>query len=70
MKALPWLLVIAGAVLAAHHFCPKTGSLCERVFEMVPDDFPPKRMFLNVVAIREQNERIIELLEAQAESGG
>ena len=70
MKVLPWLPVIAGAVLAAHHFCPKTACLCERVFEMVPDDFPPKRMYLNVAAIREQNERIIELLEAQAESSG
>ncbi len=70
MKVFPWLPVIAGAVFAAHHFCPKSSCLCERVFEMVPDDFPPKRMFLNVAAIREQNERIIELLEAQAKSGG
>lgn len=67
MKVLQWLPVIAGAVLAAHHFSPKTGCLCERVFQMVPDTFPPKRMFLNVEAIREQNERILELLEAQAE---
>lgn len=70
MKALRWLPVIAGAVLAAHHFGPKTGCLCERVFEMLPDQFPPKRMFLNIAAIREQNERILKLLEARAKSGG
>ena len=44
--------------------------VCERIFEKMPDDFPPKRMFLNVMAIREQNERIIELLEEQAEARG
>jgi hypothetical protein len=70
MKTLRWLPVIAGAVLAAHHFGPKMGCLCERMLEKMPDHFPPKWMYLNITAIREQNERIIELLESRPKSRG
>ncbi|UCH35857.1 MAG: hypothetical protein JSV65_05750 [Armatimonadota bacterium] len=68
MKGLRWLPVIAGAILAAHHFGPKMGSVCERVFDKMPDNFPPKWMYLNITAIREQNDRIIQLLEEQAKT--
>ena len=70
MKVLRWLPVVAGVALLIRRFGPETGCVCERIFEKVPDDFPPRRMFLNIVAIREQNERIIELLEEQAEARG
>ncbi|NIR01076.1 MAG: hypothetical protein GTN78_12895 [Gemmatimonadales bacterium] len=77
MKVLRWLPVIAGGVLLAKHFGPKMGGMCEgmagmceRVFEKMPDEFPPKWMYLNIAAIREQNDRIIELLEEQAEARG
>ncbi len=77
MKALRWLPVIAGGVLLAKHFGPKMGGMCERMagvcaraFENMPDEFPPKWMCLNIAAIREQNDRIIELLEAQAKARG
>ena len=70
MKALGWLPLIAGAVLAAYHFGPKMGCVCERVFEKMPDTFPPKWMYLNITAIREQNERILQLLEEQAKARG
>jgi len=68
MKALRWLPAIAGGVLLAKHFGPKMVHMCERVFEKMPDDFPPKWMYLNITAIREQNGRIIQLLEEQAKA--
>ena len=68
MKALRWLPVIAGAVLLAKHFSPELRKACERMFEKMPDEFPPKWMHLNITAIREQNERIIQLLEEQAKA--
>jgi hypothetical protein len=70
MKALRWLPLIAGGVLLAKHFGPEMSCMCERVFEKMPDEFPPKRMYLNIVAIREQNDRIIQLLEEQAKARG
>jgi hypothetical protein len=70
MKALRWLPVIAGAALAAHHFAPKMSCVCERVFDRLPDTFPPKWMYLNITAIREQNDRILQLLEEQGKTGG
>lgn len=42
----------------------RAGEMCERMIEGMPESFPPKRLFANVEAIREQNERILELLEA------
>jgi len=36
----------------------------------MPDEFPPKWMYLSITAIREQNERIIQLLEEQAKGRG
>ncbi len=68
MKLLRGLFFIAGVVLAARQFGVKMGDVCERVFEKMPDDFPPKRMFQNVTAIREQNDRILSLLEEQAKT--
>ena len=70
MKALGWLPVIAGVVLLVHRFAPEMGKACEHVFDRMPDQFPPKWMYLNITAIREQNERIIQLLEEQAKARG
>lgn len=66
MKVLRWLPVVAGGVLLAKHFGVKMDCVCETLLEKLPDRFPPKWMYLNITAIREQNDRIIELLEAQA----
>lgn len=35
--------------------------------EAMPDDFPPKAMFDNLAAIRENSDRILELLESRSE---
>jgi len=70
VKLLRWLPVVAGAVLLIRRFGPEMGGICERVFENMPDDFPPKWMYLNITAIREQNDRIISLLEKQVKARG
>ncbi len=70
MKALSWLPLIAGLAVLVHRFAPEMGKACEHVFDRMPDDFPPKSMHRNILAIREQNERIIQLLEEQAEARG
>ncbi|HZJ28112.1 MAG TPA: hypothetical protein VFF40_14055 [Acidimicrobiia bacterium] len=66
MKKLLGLLAIIGAVVAARRFAPQLRArgleACERMFDGMPDAFPPKRMMANLEAIRAQNERIIELL--------
>ena len=63
------LLLITGVVLLARRFHPRLENInWERKFAAMPDDFPPKRMFLNISAVREQNERILELLEADREA--
>ena len=41
----------------------------ERRFESLPDNAPPKWMFRNISAIRENTERIIELLERDRRGG-
>jgi hypothetical protein len=37
----------------------------EKMIERMPKDAPPKWMFRNITAIRENSERILELLEAE-----
>ncbi len=70
MKAL-WLApVVAGALFIAHRCRPDLGGLCARMFEAMPDDFPPKQMHRNLLAIREQTERILALLEERAGTAG
>jgi hypothetical protein len=56
-------LALGGAVELGRRLGPRQKKLWQRVFAKLPEDFPPKAMFLNVEAIRAQNERIIELLE-------
>jgi hypothetical protein len=38
---------------------------CERMFEQMPDDFPPKRMMQGIEEIRANTARTRELLEEQ-----
>lgn len=62
-KLLLAVALVGGVVVAIRRFGPKMGQACGDWMEQAPDDFPPKRMFSNISAIREQNDRIIELLE-------
>ncbi len=54
--------VIAGGILVMKLVGPKLGERMDRMFEEASDDFPPKWMYLNVTAIRENTERILDSL--------
>lgn len=60
--------VAAGARRLARH-CG--GFDFEQMIDRMPDNAPPKWMFRNISAIRQNTERIVELLETEraAESG-
>jgi hypothetical protein len=56
--------VLTGAVVMARKFGPhKPGIDWEKRFERMPDNAPPKWMFSNIKAIRQNTDRILELLE-------
>ncbi len=63
-------LLIAGGVVVGVGLLAKRGaSRCrdfdfERLIERMPENAPPKWMFRNITAIRENTERILRLLEA------
>jgi len=66
-----WLLsIVAAAALVgvgvlARLLGPKMGSIdWEKRVEAMPDNAPPKWMFRNITAIRENTDRILELLES------
>lgn len=66
MRKLYWLFLVGGALLLARRFAPSVENIDWRKrFAEMPEDFPPKWMFTNISAIREQNERILELLTAE-----
>lgn len=41
---------------------------CERMFEQMPDSFPPKRMMRGIEEIRANTARTLELLEERAQA--
>ena len=59
-------MAIAGG-MAARSLGPKLRERCmagcERMFEQMPDDFPPKRMLRGIEESRANTARILELLE-------
>lgn len=63
-KALVSAAVAIGLMAAAKRFGPKMHYVdWEKRFERMPDNAPPKWMFNNIRAIRENTDRILELLE-------
>jgi hypothetical protein len=66
-KLLIALAVLAGIAFLAKRFAPDLGKIdWEKKFEAMPDTAPPKWMFNNISAVRENTERIIDLLEGGA----
>lgn len=62
-KLLVFAAVAIGLVLGAKRFAPKMQDIdWEKRFERMPDNAPPKWMFNNIRAIRENTDRILELL--------
>ena len=57
---------VAGAVLLAKRFGPRMQQIdWEQRIAAMPDTAPPKWMFTNIKAIRENSDRILELLEQE-----
>ncbi len=64
-KVLVFAAVLAGLGVLARLFGPKMGNIdWEKRFEAMPDNAPPKWMFRNITAIRENTDRILELVES------
>ena len=64
------LLIVGGAlvgvaVLARRRAPGWSGIDFERLIERMPENAPPKWMFRNITAIRENTERILALLEQE-----
>ena len=57
--------VLVGLGVLAKRFGPKMPNIdWEKKLEAMPDNAPPKWMFRNITTIRENTERILELLES------
>ena len=64
-KVLVTVAVLAGLGVLARLFGTRMGNIdWEEKFEAMPDNAPPKWMFRNITAIRENTDRILELLES------
>lgn len=61
---------ITGAVILAKRWASSDGVDFGRLIERMPEDAPPKWMFRNISAIRENTDRILELLESERTSAG
>jgi hypothetical protein len=65
--------LIGVGVVVVRVLAPKVhGRLlagCERMFERMPDEFPPKRMMRGIEEIRANTERAVELLEERKQAG-
>ena len=65
-------LIIGGAVVGAALLARRARAMScgefsvEKMLERMPDTAPPKWMFLNISAIRENTDRILEKLENEA----
>ena len=57
--------VAAGACLVKQRVMRGDGFDFERWIERMPENAPPKWMFRNITAIRDNTERILQLLEEQ-----
>ena len=64
--------VAAGVVLVRQRMMRGDGFDFENWIERMPENAPPKWMFRNISAIRDNTERILQLLEEErrSETGG
>lgn len=61
------IAAVAGLGLVALRLIgPKLSEHLDRMFDEAPDDFPPKWMYVNISAIRENTERILEALPQES----
>jgi hypothetical protein len=70
-KLIVVVAVLLGVGYLAKRFGPKLGDVdWEKRFAAMPDNAPPKWMFRNISEIHDNTERILELLEGDAEKAG
>lgn len=63
-KALLLTAVAVALLVLASRLGPKLQNIdWEKRFERMPDNAPPKWMFRNIAAIRENTDRILSILE-------
>jgi hypothetical protein len=63
-KALLTAALVVGLLILAKLFGPKVQNIdWEKRFEQMPENAPPKWIFRNITAIRENTDRILELLD-------
>ncbi len=68
-KILVLVLSVVGVSVLVKAFGPKMQNVdWEKRFEKMPDNAPPKWMFRNIAAIRENTDRILELLDDEQAS--
>lgn len=65
IKLLKIAAVAGGGMLIMRLVGPKLSERMDRMFEDAPEDFPPKWMYVNITAIRENTERILEALASE-----
>lgn len=64
-------VLLVGAAAVGAGLCARRAARCrggfdfERMIERMPESAPPKWMFRNISAIRENTERILKLLETE-----
>jgi hypothetical protein len=62
---------VSGAAYLAKRFASSSGGPdFGRMVERMPENAPPKWIFRNINAIRENTERILKLLEREERSAG
>jgi hypothetical protein len=63
---------IGGVLVAARVLAPKLHArmlaACQRMFEHLPEDFPPKQMMGGIEEIRANTARTLELLEERTQA--
>ena len=62
-------VVIGAVVLAKRRALTRDGFDIETFIERMPDNAPPKWAFNNISAIRENTDRILEILDSQHKPG-
>ena len=64
-KVLAVVAVLVGLGVLARRFGPKMSAIdWEKRVEAMPGNAPPKWMFRNITAIRENTDRILRLMES------
>jgi hypothetical protein len=66
-------LIVGGAAIGAAFLAKRIASSTDgldfgQLIERMPEDAPPKWMFRNISAIRENTDRILQLLESEEKS--